>query len=241
MKEFWVKNNLEVYQESKRKYEERKKEADEKEKQENPFYGRKDFFLIEFKQCQGCGAGFVDRSRNLNVQLCRCCKDEEKKRISYENARIKNLKESITEDRSRACKSCGVLFSPLYGFGRELRSTCSDECHDLFVLGSKREQRSRGKHVARVLQIRSQRLHGESARFKRVEIYERDRWVCKLCGKKVNKELPTSHPMGATLDHIVPVSQGGLHIKENVQLAHRMCNSRKGNRSIKHEQLLLVG
>jgi len=35
--------------------------------------------------------------------------------------------------------------------------------------------------------------------------------------------------MGATIDHIIPLSKGGLHMMSNCQLAHRRCNSYKGN------------
>lgn len=32
-----------------------------------------------------------------------------------------------------------------------------------------------------------------------------------------------------SIDHVIPVSKGGLHSWENVKLAHRKCNTRKGN------------
>jgi 5-methylcytosine-specific restriction endonuclease McrA len=36
------------------------------------------------------------------------------------------------------------------------------------------------------------------------------------------------------MDHIVPISKGGTHTLDNVQMAHRFCNLSKGNRSINH-------
>ena len=36
--------------------------------------------------------------------------------------------------------------------------------------------------------------------------------------------------MSASLDHIVPLSQGGTHTLGNVQLAHLVCNERKHDR-----------
>lgn len=43
------------------------------------------------------------------------------------------------------------------------------------------------------------------------------------CGKPI--------PAGKeTLDHIIPVTKGGLHCMENFQLMHRSCNTRKGNK-----------
>lgn len=71
-------------------------------------------------------------------------------------------------------------------------------------------------------------------------IFERDKWKCGLCGKKVNKELKYPHPKSASLDHIVPLAKGGVHCHANVQLAHFDCNHRKRTQS-KGEQLLLIG
>lgn len=61
------------------------------------------------------------------------------------------------------------------------------------------------------------------------EIFERDKWRCGLCGLKVDKRLYGADLMGPSLDHIEPISTGGAHTKRNVQLAHRICNSRKNN------------
>jgi 5-methylcytosine-specific restriction endonuclease McrA len=36
--------------------------------------------------------------------------------------------------------------------------------------------------------------------------------------------------MGASLDHVVPISKGGTDEPENLKLAHFICNVRKGNK-----------
>jgi len=74
----------------------------------------------------------------------------------------------------------------------------------------------------------------------RSEIGDRDRWKCGLCGAKVNRDLAYPHPMSPSLDHVIPLSKGGAHSPENVQIAHLQCNSEKGNRG-GGEQLLLIG
>lgn len=53
--------------------------------------------------------------------------------------------------------------------------------------------------------------------------------VCVVCAKKVKPELRWPHRMSASLDHIVPISKGGAHIKSNVRCAHLSCNSKKHN------------
>lgn len=64
------------------------------------------------------------------------------------------------------------------------------------------------------------------------EIYERDDWTCQLYGKPVDPTLRWPHPMYKSLDHRVPISRGGSHTRDNVQLAHLSCNSRKGGREV---------
>lgn len=76
-------------------------------------------------------------------------------------------------------------------------------------------------------------------KFTSTEIYERDKWICQVCRKRVNKRLKWPDSLSPSLDHIIPVSHGGTHERRNVQLAHLFCNI-----SIKTggtKQLLLIG
>ena len=60
----------------------------------------------------------------------------------------------------------------------------------------------------------------------------RDRGICKICGKPVNKASFNGKGCGQlypTIDHIIPLSKGGGHTWDNVQLAHLGCNSTKGD------------
>lgn len=54
-------------------------------------------------------------------------------------------------------------------------------------------------------------------------VIERDEYVCGLCGGEVE-------PDDVHLDHIVPVTHGGQNEAGNLQVAHSICNLRKGNR-----------
>lgn len=63
-----------------------------------------------------------------------------------------------------------------------------------------------------------------------VDIYERDVWLCGLCMTPVDPDCAWPDPMSPSLDHIKPLSLGGTHTYENVQLAHLVCNVSKGNR-----------
>lgn len=61
-------------------------------------------------------------------------------------------------------------------------------------------------------------------------IHRRDAGICALCREWVDPALPYPHPLSATVDHRVPLSRGGTHEEENLQLAHARCNLLKGNR-----------
>ncbi|WP_165821717.1 HNH endonuclease [Mycobacterium colombiense] len=60
-----------------------------------------------------------------------------------------------------------------------------------------------------------------------VEVFESDDWTCGVCAGPVDPELKFPDPMAASLDHIIPLSRGGEHVRSNVQCAHWICNCRK--------------
>lgn len=55
-------------------------------------------------------------------------------------------------------------------------------------------------------------------------------WTCQLCNEQIDPEADRRLGPGATMDHIVPLKIGGIHDIDNLQLAHRSCNSKKGAR-----------
>jgi 5-methylcytosine-specific restriction endonuclease McrA len=55
-------------------------------------------------------------------------------------------------------------------------------------------------------------------------VFQRDRGICALCSKPVDPAARWD------IDHIEPVSKGGAHSYDNVQLAHKFCNQSKGNK-----------
>lgn len=70
-------------------------------------------------------------------------------------------------------------------------------------------------------------------------VLERDGWRCHVCGKRIDRTLSGRAAMGPTIDHLVPISEGGEHSYANVRAAHRRCNSRRGVGGA--VQLALVG
>jgi 5-methylcytosine-specific restriction endonuclease McrA len=67
----------------------------------------------------------------------------------------------------------------------------------------------------------------------RLAIYERDGFACQICLDPVDVTLHYLDRMAPTLDHIIPQSHMLIpdHSESNLRLAHRCCNSRRGNRA----------
>ncbi len=68
------------------------------------------------------------------------------------------------------------------------------------------------------------------------EVFERDGWICHLCGELIPERLRTSRvlggkhdPLSPAVDHVIPLSKGGPHTMENCRAAHWACNARKFN------------
>lgn len=62
------------------------------------------------------------------------------------------------------------------------------------------------------------------------DLARRDGSRCNLCNKQIDMSLPGSHKFGPTIDHLLPVSMGGTNDAANLALAHRTCNTIRGNR-----------
>lgn len=78
------------------------------------------------------------------------------------------------------------------------------------------------------------------ARVSRREVFERDRWMCGICGKATRRQAKVPHDLAPVIDHIIPLNKGGTHEPKNVQCAHFLCNSIKRDNAA-HDQLLLFG
>ena len=118
------------------------------------------------------------------------------------------------------CLWCGATF--LHDLRRSgvPSKHCSDRCTRKAV-DARRDQRKGRFTVTRVL---------------RSAIYERDQWTCQLCMLPVDNTLPPHHPWAATLDHIECQSWTLIpdHSPSNLRLAHRMCNSIRGDETYHH-------
>jgi len=61
------------------------------------------------------------------------------------------------------------------------------------------------------------------------EIFSRDHWRCKRCGHETPPHLRgTCDSCAPTLDHIIPLSLGGPHVRRNLRCLCNECNNARG-------------
>ena len=88
------------------------------------------------------------------------------------------------------------------------------------------------KHRYRIKR-RGYTLNGD-ADINPITLFKRDNGVCRLCGGicdwydyKISNGLKVVGAHYPSVDHIIPLTKGGTHTWDNVQLAHYYCNVRK--------------
>lgn len=86
----------------------------------------------------------------------------------------------------------------------------------------------KGREKSRMYRARKAAATVEPVPEKRV--FERDGWICRICGEEIDRTLIWPDPMSPSLDHIMPLVRGGPHTMANCQAAHLVCNLRKGDR-----------
>lgn len=124
------------------------------------------------------------------------------------------------------CAVCSTLFATPYTV-----STCSQPCARVKRRWARREEEHRRRARERQAFV---------APVDRQQIFERDRWRCHICGKKIRRTAPAPHPLSPSIDHVIPLAVGGTHEPANVRAAHFLCNALKAHRG-GGEQLMLIG
>ncbi len=100
-----------------------------------------------------------------------------------------------------------------------------------------KSDRGRAIEIKKSVKRKTQLLDGEIILTS--EIVFRDMGICQICKQPVDLESFWLDKLAPSLDHIIPLSKGGTHIHENVQLAHRICNIRKGNKFYEKKEEIL--
>lgn len=77
---------------------------------------------------------------------------------------------------------------------------------------------------------RAQKLSREHEDIDRDRVFAASDYTCKLCGEPLDMSAKFPAPLSPSIDHIIPLNKGGAHLYANVQAAHFVCNSAKGDR-----------
>lgn len=207
-----------------------------KNRKRNGIFCSRSCFQAHIKMC-----GHEHASRQAWQRYAKQCERKPKqKKTEQEKKELANYKAllyGIEQHKARAvqttCRGCGVLFCRLYGHKAKV---CSEECLREF------ERIERARYKKRFGGNNQRRARKRGARAESVDVYfvfARDKWRCRLCNVKCRRSARGSiSPDAPELDHIVPLSKGGDHTYQNVQLLCRACNSKKGANTI--GQLLLA-
>jgi len=198
----------------------------------------------EKARCQHCGCDFDRWKQGGNSTGVYCSKEcwVELKRLHrlreqaerLQNKFLKNYRFVVAEiarRRERELKACELRpclrCQKMFRNGRD--RLCSDECRRL----SRKINRKAGK------KNRAAHGHYERCRIRglpfdysvdRPFVFERDGWLCLLCGEQTKPGDPCRAP---TIGHVVPLknplNKRHGHTKENTFTNCARCNGRQGN------------
>lgn len=152
-------------------------------------------------RCNMCNVAFVAKGENKYDPYCAKCNR------SYKQRRKKGNHQSI-------CPDCGIKHIACWKI-----SYC-ESCKKKRMSKYKKALKNKRKAI-----IKSS-SYGETVYADKV--FNRDRWRCYICNIKVQKRNLIADN-AAELDHVIPLSKGGVHTYTNVKTCCRKCNREKSN------------
>ena len=171
------------------------------------------------KTCEWCGDKYETSNPRQKYCSRECCRfgANRMKREQWADA---------YKPRTFKCKECGTEFTTECGNKHSV--FCCQSCADKY---ERRNEHSTQRHKNYMKEIKRQRsrqiirqAHGTVSYEK---IFVRDKGICQICGMPVHPVKNIDKNWDGTVDHIIPLSEGGMHSMSNCQLAHRICNSLK--------------
>lgn len=168
------------------------------------------------------------RHGDLKCQECerreRETKKQREKAKLEEERRVKRIKAfKCVQSHIKTCKWCGNAFVAISG----RNVYCSEVC----MIKARNSA-----HKDRRLRIINSRIVDDDITLEK--LYERDKGKCYLCGcvcdwnDYIIRSDNTFIALGKypSIEHVKPLSKGGLHSWKNIRLACRDCNSKKGDK-----------
>jgi 5-methylcytosine-specific restriction endonuclease McrA len=158
----------------------------------------------------------VDHLQQQRLERLAEKKEEQKQRrvVAKKQKDLEQMKDMFSDfiKRLKTCNECGALF-----FADNLRSTyCSQRCKNKAL--NRSHDRRLNKCKKREYSITLKKL------------YKKYDGVCQGCGYKMTFDIDPNDDLYPSIDHIIPISKGGNHSWDNVQLMCRRCNYMKSDK-----------
>lgn len=207
--------------------------------------------ILELIRCSSCEQRLDPEcfapSHRKEGDWCRACRSEYMRawKQGYKptatalakRAARQEAKAEANRNRPRTCRDCGTTFIRWdnYRHPGSAISRCR-ECYNV-----KSRERYWKDRTPRSLPIHGPRLRsGPGWKRMRQDVLDSETH-CGICGGYVDRTVLGTHPDAPSVDHIIPIDDGGDHLeRSNVQLAHFGCNARKGQQYWKLRALELI-
>lgn len=181
------------------------------------------------KECAICGKSFETSQSAQKTCLSEECKTKYRKmahKIRNDREKAKKPPRLIVYEM-RECAECGEIFTCDSVMANKF---CSDKCR------KKAQNRKTDKRIPKVQRV-------DKITLKR--LYKRDKGICYICGRKCDwnswnvSDKGNKYPgnLYPTIEHVIPISKGGLDAWNNVRLAHWKCNLDKADGIINAEPM----
>jgi hypothetical protein len=210
------------------------------------------------QRCELCASeryrqqGAAKRTRTMYDHVCEWCISSFQSRVKHQRF-CGNLCSGLASHPGNIEKQCAVCDTSFIISRQYERDTCSKPCTkwhykrpdekpptQCFYCGGLVSRKSIGalycsprcNTLSNVAIRRARLLNLPTELISCFAIFERDNWICHLCGQAVSPDVPWPDLRSSSLDHIIPVSVPGCpgHVWVNVALAHLGCNMSKNNR-----------
>ena len=160
-------------------------------------------------ECANCFE-FFETDWATKIYCTRYCKETARRRRKG----VRQFGVDYPTTHVKICVGCQEEFTTT----KSNKTYCDSTCSEFY-----RSMRKRDTQV---------KLESNARKSFRHKVYIRNLGVCQLCNEYVYLNVQYPDPMSASIDHILPVSKGGTHALYNLQLAHLICNTKRGNRDL---------
>ena len=168
------------------------------------------------KQCKYCTKEFR-LSRDKRLYCSHQCQRFFNIEVSKAKAKARTLAKYPDGTRTSPCGWCGE--ERTFRIGESVVNAYHPVC-------TKEAERAR----YRIKTVKRQSKLTKPSRLAADEVVRTYGANCHICQQPIDPSLPRTSKLGLTVDHVIPLSKGGLDTIDNLRPAHWACNNRKSNK-----------